>query len=678
MTFLAKDCFEEAAELVARMTVEEAASQLRYDAPAIPRLGIPAYNWWNEALHGVARAGTATVFPQAIALAATFDPGLARRVADAVSTEARAKYNAVGSDAGIYKGLTMWTPNINIFRDPRWGRGQETYGEDPYLTAKMGAAFIHGLQGGGERLKTAACAKHFAAHSGPEELRRGFNADVSAYDLEDTYFYAFEEAARSGVEAFMGAYNRLGGEPCCGSEFLLTKTLRGKWGFAGHVVSDCGAIKDFHAEHGVTETPEESAALALSAGCDLNCGSAYRSLLSALCMGLVSEERIRLAAARLVNTRMKLGILGGGSEYDAISPLECDTEEHRALALSVAEKSAVLLKNDGTLPLDRSRVGTVAVIGPTADSRAVLEGNYSGTASEYVTNLAGIREAAGGARVLFAEGCHLYKPSAQPLGEPGDRLAEAVSAARLADVVVLCLGLDPSLEGEQGDAGGSSADGDKPDLLLPVPQRALAEAVLAVGKPTVLAVNAGSALDVSAYGAGAVVWAWYSGAQGGRALGRLLFGDATPSGRLPVTLYYNRNLPPFTDYSMKGRTYRYMTDEPFYPFGHGLSYTRFEYSDLTFDERARKGRARVTNAGGRGAEEVVQVYIRQGHWRLCGTRRVYIEAGASEWADFCVEEKSLTVVDESGARRPMTGRAELFVGGSQPGYGAGVSLTISP
>ena len=427
-------------ELVAQMTLEERAEQLRFNAPAIPRLNIPSYNWWNEALHGVARAGTATVFPQAIALAAVFDEEFHEKVAQTIATEARAKYNAQSAhgDRDIYKGLTMWSPNINIFRDPRWGRGQETYGEDPYLTSRLGVRFIKGLQGEGEYLKTAACAKHFAVHSGPEAERHSFDAEASAKDMEETYLPAFEAAVTEAkVESVMGAYNRVNGEPACASPKLMAE-LRGEWGFEGHFVSDCWAIRDFHTHHMVTSSPEESAALALSVGCDVNCGSAYISLMLAHEKGLVTDEQITAACERAFTTRYLLGLFAEDCAYDQIPYTDCDTAEHARLAQEAAEKSMVLLRNDGLLPLDAQKVRTVAVVGPNADSVAALEGNYNGTSSRYVTLLAGIRAycEAKGIRVLYSKGSHLFKDRVPGLGAKNDRIAEAKAVAENADVVI--------------------------------------------------------------------------------------------------------------------------------------------------------------------------------------------------------------------------------------------------
>lgn len=525
---------KKAEALVSKMTIVEAASQLRYDAPAIDHLGIPAYNWWNEALHGVARAGTATSFPQAIAMAATFDPDMVRRMGDVAATEGRAKYNASSAldDRTIYKGLTFWTPNINIFRDPRWGRGHETYGEDPFLTTQLGNACIRGLQGDGAYLKSAACAKHFAVHSGPEALRHSFNVEVGRRTMEETYLAAFKSAVQEAdVEAVMGAYNAVNGEPCCGSKTLLNDILREEWGFQGHVVSDCWAINDFHENHKVTDSPAESTAMALKAGCDLNCGCTYRCLITALMQGLITEDEIRQAAARLFTTRYMLGIMGEETEFDSIPYTAVECKEHLTAAREAAEKSCVLLKNSGILPLDKSRLHTVGVVGPNANSRVPLVGNYHGTSSRYITVLEGIQDELGeDVRVLYSEGCHLYRECIEGCANANDRLSEAVTVARNSDVTILVLGLDETLEGEEGDAGNAYASGDKNDLLLPESQRILAEAVLSTGAPVILCLMAGSSIDIGpiADRCQAALLAWYPGARGGRTVADILFGRVSP------------------------------------------------------------------------------------------------------------------------------------------------------
>ncbi len=666
------------------MTLDEKMSQLRYDAPAIPRLGIPAYNWWNEALHGVARAGTATVFPQAIGLAAMFDEDTMFTVADAIATEGRAKYNAASArgDRGIYKGLTFWSPNVNIFRDPRWGRGHETYGEDPFLSARTGVAFVKGLQRpeAGPYLKAAACAKHFAVHSGPEVLRHEFDAIVTDKDLWETYLPAFEALVEAGVEAVMGAYNRVNGELCCGSKTLLTDLLRGTLGFEGHVVSDCGAICDFHEYHKVTFSQPESAALALTSGCDLNCGHSYEKLRLAFEQGLVDEESITRAAVRVMTTRFRLGLFDTDCVYDDIPYDMVACPAHMQLARTTAEKSMVLLKNDGLLPLDAARIKTMAVIGPTADSRVVLQGNYCGTMSRPVTFWEGLRQAMPDTRMYYAEGCPLFK---EATAYEDDKMTEAVTVAGLADVTVLCLGLDSTLEGEQGDAHNADAAGDKENLLLPATQRKLLSAVLALGKPVVLLLSSGSAIDVGEAEAHpdchAILQTWYPGEQGGAAAARLLTGQVSPSGKLPVTFYHATDaLPDFCDYSMKHRTYRYMASEALYPFGFGLSYANVEYEALTAPESVSDGDALsvqvcVKNRSGFPCEEVVQTYVKihdsaqavRNH-SLCAFARCQLAPGEEKHLTLNMAPRSLMVVNDAGERVFDGGGYTLYVGGSQP------------
>lgn len=666
-----------ARELVEKMTLEEKASQLRYDAPAIPRLGIPAYNWWNEALHGVARAGQATVFPQAIGLGATFDEDLLREIGDVIAEEGRAKYNAYSEqgDRDIYKGLTFWAPNINIFRDPRWGRGHETYGEDPYLTGRMGVNFVKGLQGDGPVMKAAACAKHFAVHSGPEELRHEFDASASAKDMEETYLSAFEMLVKEGkVEAVMGAYNRTNGEPCCGSKTLIEDTLRKKWGFEGHFVSDCGAIQDFHMRHGITASPKESAAMALNAGCDVNCGNTYLHILSAYQNGLVSEEAITNAAVRLFTTRYMLGLFEE-TELDKISYDRVECREHLTLAEKAAAESFVLLKNDGILPLRKDKIKAIGVIGPNADSRASLIGNYHGTATEYVTVLDGIREYAGNdVRVYYSIGAELFKDKTEQLAYSYDRLSEAKIVAQHSDVVILCVGLDETLEGEEGDSNNSYASGDKISLKLPDSQLKLMETVAETGKPVVLCLCAGSDIDLgfASEHFNAVVQLWYPGAQGGRAAAKMLFGDVSAFGKLPVTFYETlEELPEFTDYSMKGRTYRYMKGKAQYPFGYGLNYgkTVIKEAHLTDNQVA----VTVENEGQVDTEEVVQVYIKceacdlvPPNPQLCAFQRIFVRARESVQVEITIPPRAFTVVDEAGNRFIPGGLYKLYVGFGQP------------
>ena len=664
-------------ELVSKMTLEEKASQLRFDAPAIERLGIPAYNWWNEALHGVARAGTATVFPQAIGLAAMFDEDMQEEVASVISHEARAKYNAQAAhgDRDIYKGLSMWSPNINIFRDPRWGRGHETYGEDPYLTTRLGVRFIKGLQGDGKYLKTAACAKHFAVHSGPEAIRHEFDAVANPKDMWETYLPAFEAAWKeANVEAFMGAYNRVNGEAACGSKTLLVDILREKWGFEGHVTSDCWAIRDFHTRHFVTNTAPESAALALKMGCDVNCGNTYLHMMQAYQEGLVTEEDITLSCERMFTSRYLLGCFADDCEYDAIPYTDCDTDEHDALALAAAEKSMVLLRNNGVLPLDPAKVKTIAVVGPNANSIPALEGNYNGVSSRYVTFLEGVRAYAKehGIRVLYSEGCHLFKDRVQNLGVESDRLAETAMVAEAADVVIACVGLDATLEGEEGDTGNAFASGDKLNLELPESQQKMLDTLVATGKPLVTVVAVGSALNIPQ--GDAQLLAWYPGQAGGTALAKILFGEVSPSGKLPLTFYHGvEELPEFTDYSMKERTYRYFTGKALFPFGFGLSYTTFEVKDCAIDAETGWVTATVANTGKIDGETVVQVYVRDTesvhevpNTHLAGFARVAVEAGAEKQIAVKLDKNAFTVVNDEGERIADGKVYDVYCGLSQP------------
>lgn len=674
---------KKAKELVSKMTLLEKASQLKYDASPVERLGVPTYNYWNEALHGVARAGVATMFPQAIGMAAAFDEDAMEKAGDIIATEGRAKYNeyAKHEDRDIYKGLTFWSPNVNIFRDPRWGRGHETYGEDPYLTSRLGVRFVEGLQGEGSVMKAAACAKHFAVHSGPEAIRHEFDAEATKKDMWETYLPAFEAlVTEADVESVMGAYNRTNGEPCCGHKYLMEDVLRGKWNFDGHYVSDCWAIKDFHENHKVTKNARESAALALKRGCDVNCGNTYLHLMAAVEEGLITEEEITKAAERLFTTRFLLGLFEG-SEYDDIPYEVVECKEHLEAAVEMARKGCVLLKNDGVLPLDKSKLKTIGVVGPNANSRAALIGNYHGTASRYITVLEGIQdEVDDEVRVLYSEGCHLSKDRVENLAWSQDRISEAVITAEHSDVVIICVGLDETLEGEEGDTGNSDASGDKKDLHLPKVQEELIEKVTAVGKPTIVVLMAGSAIDLS-YADGncnGILQAWYPGARGGKAVADLLFGKVSPSGKLPVTFYRTlEGMPAFTDYSMKNRTYRYMESEALYPFGYGLTYGNVQVKDakvlnqVTADSDIEL-EVTVENTG-RDTEEVIQVYIKDmdsplavRNYSLCGFQRVEIKEGESQKVTFTISNKAMMVVDEQGERHVDSKHFTLFVGVSQP------------
>lgn len=664
------------------MTVSEAASQLRFDAPAIERLGVPAYNWWNETLHGVARAGTATMFPQAIGMAASFDTELLYEVARVCAVEGRAKYNIASAkeDRDIYKGLTFWSPNVNIFRDPRWGRGQETYGEDPTLTSDLGVAFVRGLQGDKDNMIAAACAKHFAVHSGPEALRHEFDAKATEKDMNETYLPAFKALVQEAdVEAVMGAYNRTNSEPCCGSKYLLVDTLRKKWGFQGHVVSDCWAVRDFHERHKVTSGPEESVRLALNNGCDVNCGCTYQHVMHAYEKGMISEATIRASCERLFTTRFRLGLFDG-SEFDSIGIEKIECKEHLALSEKAAKEACVLLKNNGLLPLDKNKLKTVGVIGPNANSRLSLIGNYHGTASRYITVLEGIQDELGeDVRVLYSDGCDIQKSRVEHLAVDGDRISEAKAVAEASDVVILVVGLNENLEGEEGDEGNNYVSGDKADLLLPKPQRELMDAVLSCGKPVVTVLMAGSSIDLQEAGekTDALLLAWYPGARGGKVVADLLFGKASPSGKLPVTFYRNEDLdrmPDFTDYSMHDRTYRYIPFEPLYPFGYGLTYGKCR--TVSGSAEIKDGKlfvcAKIENTGDRDTEDVLEVYAHNPenrdaplNARFIGCKRFFCKAGESVEIKLEIKTERLMVVDENGESVPG-GKTLVYVGLGQP------------
>ena len=688
-----------ARELVAQMTLEEKVSQTLYDSPAIPRLDIPAYNWWNEALHGVARAGTATVFPQAIAMAAAFDEKMMLAVGQAVSTEARAKYNAqrAAGDRDIYKGLTLWAPNVNIFRDPRWGRGQETYGEDPFLTSRLAVSYIRGLQGeDADYLKTAACAKHFAVHSGPEADRHGFDAQVGEKDLQETYLPAFRACVEeAGVEIVMGAYNRLNGRPCCGDPHLLREILRDRWHFQGHVTSDFYAIKDFHDGHGVTACEKESAALAMNSGCDLDAGWFYKHLTAAVREGLVAESRLDEALVNLLTTRIKLGNLDpeGACPYDNIAYSVVDSPAMLRLNRHTALRCPVLLKNDGVLPLDPKRYATIGVIGPNANSRAALVGNYEGTASRYVTVLEGLQDLLGEeCRVLYAQGCHLYKDRTSGLARADDRLSEAKAVCAESDLIIAVMGLDATIEGEQGDAGNEYGSGDKPSLDLPGLQPHLLETIVAYGKPVILITLAGSALalDWADRHVNAIVHGWYPGAQGGWALAQLLLGKADFEGRLPVTFYRkDQTLPDFLDYSMQGRTYRFLREDPLYPFGYGLGYTRFACRNLATEcgRTMECGRpltlsVQVSNEGERRARQTLQVYVGAPggtvHPQLKAFGKVELAPGESRRVELELPADAFAWTDDKGDTAVRPGTYRVSVGFSQPDARSAVLLGQSP
>ncbi len=681
---------ERVADLVSRMTLKEKVSQTLFTAAAIERLGVPAYNWWNECLHGVGRAGIATVFPQAIAMAATWDVPLMQKTAVAISDEARAKHHAnLGTDgsADWYFGLTFWTPNINIFRDPRWGRGQETYGEDPHLTSQTGVAFVKGLQGDDPQyLKTVATSKHYAVHSGPEAERHHFNAIASERDLRETYLPAFEATVReANVYSVMGAYNRTNGEACCASPTLLQKILREEWGFEGYVVSDCGAIRDIHANHKIVGTSQEAAAIAVNNGCDLNCGEVYKTLLLAVEEGFIEKETIDTAVKRLFTVRFRLGMFDPPARVPyAQIPIEVnDCQAHRDLALKMAQESIVLLKNAGELLPLRKDIKSLAVIGPNADDPVVLLSNYNGTPSSSVTPLQGIKNKVGATtQITYARGCDIRD-------EGTSGIDEAVAIAEKADVVIAVMGISQLVEGEEGQvegvAEGLHSTGDRVDIVLPGVQEALLKAVHATGKPLVIVLINGSALAVNwaEEHAAAIVELWYPGEEGGTALSDVLFGDYNPAGRLPVTFYKSvDDLPPFREYAMAGHTYRFFEGEPLYPFGYGLSYTQFDYSDLELSApvidagESLAVSAIVKNTGDSAGDEVVQLYVKDVEAsvpvpirHLEGFERVHLLPGESCKISFQLQAQQLSIILDDGRRAVEPGTFKVFIGGGQPHTG---------
>jgi beta-glucosidase len=675
-------------DLVGRMTLDEKIGQMMNSAPAIPRLRIAAYNWWNESLHGVARAGLATVYPQAIGLAAAWDENMHYRMATAISDEARAKYNDFlrQDKHELYEGLTFFSPNINIFRDPRWGRGQETYGEDPYLTGRLAVQFIKGMQGDDPKyFKTIATVKHFAVHSGPESERHFFDARPDERDFRETYLPQFEMGIKEG-KAFsvMCAYNRLYGQACCGSSRLLTTILRDEWGFKGYVVSDCGAIDDIYERHKIVTTPDSAAVLAVKSGCDLECLNTYAHLKEAVERKLITEQEIDVAVKRLFTARMKLGMFDPADsvKYNSIPYSVVDSKEHRQLTLETARKSIVLLKNtQNTLPLS-TRLTTIAVIGPNADDSALLLGNYNGTPSYTVTPLEGIRAKLGtNTIVLHAKGCELAAGLPHPVSAA--RMKDsALRIARQADVVILCMGLSPRLEGEElklnlpGFKGG-----DRTTLDLPKEQEDLIRAIAATGKPVILVLLNGSALSINweDQHLPAIVEAWYPGQAGGTAIADVLFGSYNPAGRLPVTFYTSiKDLPNFGDYAMAGRTYRYFSRPVLYPFGYGLSYTSFHYDSLHIEKAVAPGDSlrlsfRLTNVGSLEGDEVAETYISALDSKvptpirsLRAFRRIHLQPGQSMKLNFAIAPDAFTVIDDKMQRVPLYGRYAISAGGGQP------------
>src|SRR5512136_2182854 len=656
---------ERVQDLLSRLTLDEKVAMMNHPTQGVPRLDIPDYNFWSEALHGVAGNGRATVFPQAIGMAATWDKDLIHQIATVISDEGRAKYHEALRRNGCtdqFQGLTFWSPNVNIFRDPRWGRGQETWGEDPFLTGEMGAAFVRGVQGDHPKyLKTAACAKHYAVHSGPEKDRHHFNACVSERDLRETYLPAFEKlVTEAGVEAVMGAYNRTNGEVCCASQRLLGDILRGEWQFAGHVVSDCGALADIHLFHHVTADAPESAALALTHGCDLECGSVYEQLGEAVERGLVTEADVDGALARVLASRFKLGLFDPPEEVPyAATPLSVvNCAEHRALARQAAVESIVLLKNKNNILPIAPGVRSIFITGPHAADINTLLGNYSGMSETLTTMLQGIiTRVPEGVRVNYRPGSTLTQPNRNPLNY-------AVVEAAACDLTIACMGTSPLIEGEEGEAILSEEAGDRVNIGLPQTQVDFVKQLVAAGAKVVLVLAGGSAIALGEIAdlVEAIVFVWYPGQEGGSAVADVLFGDANRGGRLPVTFYQSADqLPPFEDYAMAGRTYRYMTQAPLYPFGYGLSYTHFDYSNLQMSAAAIPADGQLTlsldvaNCGDRAGDEVVQLYVRYPDAKvtrpvkdLRGFQRITLNPGETRRVTFALDARQLAYYGEDG------------------------------
>ena len=674
----------QAEKIISKMTLEEKASQMLNASIALYDYGLDEYNWWNESLHGVARAGKATVFPQAIALAATFDADLVKRVATAISDEARAMYN-ISQERGIkgqYSGLTFWSPNVNIFRDPRWGRGQETYGEDPFLSGLIGSAFVNGLQGDDPKyLKVAACAKHFAVHSGPEADRHYFNAVVSKQDLYETYLPAFKTLVEANVEIVMCAYNRLNDEPCCGSDDLLSGILRKDWGFKGHVVSDCGAINDIKSNHKFTISDEESVAYAVKGGVDLNCGNLYKKIPSAVRLGLLTESDVDKSLKRLLLTRYKLGMFEekGSGPYDHLGSEHINSQENKELAYMAASKSIVLLKNaNSVLPLSK-KLNTIFVTGPNAANIDMAIGNYNGLSPEIITPLEGIVSKVDyGVAVKYRLGVELNNPKPNPS-------FSMMHLASSSDATIAFMGISALIEGEEGDAILSSANGDRDEISLPKNQIKYIKELRkrTNDKPLILVVSSGSAIDLSDVEelADAIIYCWYPGEQGGRAIADILFGDINPTGKLPITLPKSINqLPDYSDYSMNKRTYKFMDDKPLYPFGYGLSYSKIKYSEISMlspiftDDKENVAQITLTNMSDYKTEEVVQLYVRDldavfrvPNSSLKLVKRIKLNAGETKTVKFKIDKKILQFVNNDGNTVFDAGLFEISIGNSSPG-----------
>ena len=668
-------------DLVGRLTLEEKVNEMLYNAPGVKRLSVPEYNWWNEALHGVGRSGRATVFPQAIGLAATFNEELVFEEANVISDEARAMFNVAVKKGNRmqYGGLTFWSPNINIFRDPRWGRGQETYGEDPVLTTKMGIAFVKGLQGNDPTyLKVAACAKHYAVHSGPEKTRHEFNAEASMKDLWETYLPAFKGLVENNVEAVMCAYNKTNDEVCCGNQYLLQDVLRKQWNFKGHIVSDCWAIGDFYGGHKILPGPTEASALALKRGVNLECGNSFPFLVDAVKKGLVTEQEIDNSLSILLRTKFKLGLFdpAGSTPYDNLAETSINNSEHRALARKVAQQSIVLLKNNGILPL-KNDLKKYFVTGPNAASMDALMGNYYGVNDKYVTILEGLTAA-------IQDGSQLQYRVGTPLVGDSTRASKfSTGEAKVSDVTIVVMGITGYLEGEEGESVLSKTGGDRLDYNIPFNQIEYLKALKKGNKKPVIAViTGGSPMNLSEVHeiADAVVLVWYPGEEGGNAVADIIFGKVSPSGKLPISFPKSLDqLPAYENYTMKGRTYRFMNAEPMYPFGFGLSYTQFKYDNLKLSKSAiTKGESinvsvNITNTGMMKGDEVVQLYISHPNaandapiMALKNFKKIAIAPGEQKTVQFTITPEMIDLINEAGQSIYVKGDLKIMVGGALP------------
>lgn len=675
-------------DLVSRLTLEEKVLQMLNNTPAIERLNIPAYNWWNECLHGIGRTEyKVTVFPQAIGMAAAWDARLLKDVANAISDEGRAIYNDASAKGNysIYHGLTYWTPNVNIFRDPRWGRGQETYGEDPYLTGALGKSFVAGLQGDDSQyLKAAACAKHYAVHSGPENTRHTFNTFVTTFDLWDTYLPAFRDlVVDAKVAGVMCAYNAFSGEPCCGNNLLMQEILRDKWGFTGYVTSDCGAIDDFYRHHKTHPDAKYAAADAVYSGTDIDCGNeAYKALVDAVKTGLITEEQIDISLKRLFEIRFRLGMFDPAEDvkFSKIPLSVLESQPHKDLALKITRESIVLLKNENSfLPLSK-KLKKVAVIGPNADNEVSVLGNYNGFPTQIITPYKAIKNKLKNTEVIYEKGIDFVKPSENSKEE----IAALAKRLKGMDVVIFAGGISPELEGEEmpvkieGFTGG-----DRTSIKLPKIQTELMQALKAERIPTVFVMMTGSAIaaEWESQNVPAILNAWYGGQDAGTAIADVLFGDYNPSGKLPVTFYTkDSDLPAFNSYEMKNRTYRYFDGQVLYPFGYGLSYTKFEYSPIQMPASIKAGEnmevsITVKNTGKTDGEEVVQLYISHDNngtnrqlplYALKSFERISLKAGESKSVTFKLSPREMALADEDGVLKMTKGKSKLYIGGTSP------------